>query len=294
MPKILCALPFLAALLQPSMPFAASASAPSAPAASASVTIQKAVFSDHQFFWPRLEGKAGDAASPKRAGKASAKPETGKCATGKAAASAVPSLDIAVLPIRIGDYSESMPCDSCHRLSANGMEFFLENWLKDRMQARFPARKVELIAPNQPLLETRLDLMAYLDSIALPWGKWLSDSGEQVIYRPHDRFTPSAARKRMDRLGGMLGASYLLLPARAAVRVTPHSSTSHRGGLEWKFDLVFWNVAEGRPEWAMEYAENDPEMDLDDSLDGRLDKGLGKVWDSLPDGLEALWKAEPR
>jgi hypothetical protein len=303
MSKFLRAFPLLAASIPVMILLGASPSA-----AAGTVTIRKAVFSDHQFFWPRLEGMAGDAKPTEKAGESAAqkgarKAESGKQTAGKTASKAandsktipvVPPIDIAVLPIRISDYSESMPCDSCHRLSANGMEFFLENWLKDRMHDRFPARRVELIAPNQPLLETKMDLMAYLDSIPLPWGKWLSDSGEQVIYRPHDRFTTAAARKRMDKLGGMLGASYLLLPARAMVRVTPRSTTTHRGGLEWEFDLAFWNVAEGRPEWVMEYAENDPDMDLDESLEARLDKGLIKVWDSMPERLEALWKAEPR
>jgi hypothetical protein len=299
MSKILRAIPLLATLIPGTILLGASPSA-----AAASVTIRKAVFSDHQFFWPRLEGMAGVAKPPEKAGETApqkdarntgpGKQGTGKPADKAAAIPVVPPIDIAVLPIRIADYSESMPCDSCHRLSANGMEFFLENWLKDRMHDRFPARRVELIAPNQPLLETKMDLMAYLDSIALPWGKWLSDSGEQAIYRPHDRYTPAAVRKRMDKLGGMLGASYLLLPARARVRVTPRSTTTHRGGLEWRFDLAFWNVAEGRPEWVMEYAENDPDMDLDESLEGRMDKGLIKVWDSMPEQLEVLWKAEPR
>ncbi len=240
--------------------------------------VRSAVFSDRQLFWPQLAGLAPASSVVK-----------------SAAAGNAPGKDkIAILPISIKDYRESLSCDSCHRLSANGMEFFLENYLKDKLAARFPAKTVELIAPNQPLLESKLDLMSYLDGIAVPWDKWLSDSGDQVVYRPHDRATDPAARKRLDRLGGMLGAAYLLLPARMRVRVAPRSTTSHQGGLEWTFALLLWNVAAGTPEWAMEYSERSAEMDLDEALDSRLDKGLVKAWDRLPDDLKSLWNAEPR
>ncbi|MDB5051008.1 MAG: hypothetical protein JWO30_4079 [Fibrobacteres bacterium] len=262
-----------------------------------SVQIRKAVFSDRQLFWPQLEGKAGKAGA---AGKTEGVVNAGvgkikefrKTAAGAGGPSA--PARIAVLPVRITDYQESLPCDSCHRLSANGMEFFLENYFKDRMHDRFPGQTVELIAPNLPLLETRLNLMAYLDSVDLPWDKWLADSGQGVVYRPRDRFTKPASRKRLDKLGGMLGAAYLLLPARVRVKVTPRSSITHEGGLDWSFVLVLWNVASASPEWALQYSEQAPFMNLDESLDVRLDKGLGAVWDGLPAELAALWRAEPR
>jgi hypothetical protein len=92
----------------------------------------------------------------------------------------------------------------------------------------------------------------------------------------------------------MLGAAYLLLPARVHVYVTPRSSITHQGGLEWGFWLVLWNVAAGAPEWALEYSETCGDMNLDDALDARLDKGLGRVWDALPAEAAALWNAEPR
>src|SRR5690606_7868082 len=157
--------------------------------------VSKAVFSDRQLFWPGLKG--------------------GEEARARAEAR------IGILPIRIKEFRESLPCDSCHRLSADGMEFFLENYLKDNLAARFPRFPVELVAPHQPLLETKLDLLAYLDSLELPWDKWFGDSDQEVIYRPRDRFTQSGTRKRLDKLGGMLGATHLLLPANLRVRTTP-------------------------------------------------------------------------
>lgn len=241
----------------------------------ASVAVDKAVFSDRQLFWPKLAGK-------------------GKPASKAARAAGLKSARIAILPVTLKEYKESLPCDSCHRLSANGMEFFLENWLKDRLHDRFPANTVELIAPHQPLLETRMDLIGYQDSLAFPWERWFPDSAERLVYRPKDRFTAEATRKRMDRLGGMLGATHLVLPCRMHVSVTPKSSITHEGGLEWGFSLVFWNVAAGSPEWAINYRSRETGMNLDESLDGRLDKALGGAWNDLPSELTALWAAEPR
>jgi hypothetical protein len=214
---------------------------------SASVSVRKAVFSDRQLFWPSLAGKSRPAPSQgkpphgarpdpaKRSGSAETAPPAGKSE----------AIRLAVLPIAIKDYSESLPCDSCHRLSANGMEFFLENYLRARMETRFPGQHVELVAPSDPLMEKRMNLMGYLDSLRLPWAKWLPDSGEAVIFRPSDRYTDAGMRKRLDRLGGMLGATYLLIPARAHARVKPVASNTHTGGLEWGFSLVLWNVPAG-------------------------------------------------
>lgn len=244
----------------------------------AEMTLRKAVFSDRQLFWPGLEGKG--------------RPGTGMNAK-PAPASAAP-VKIAVLPVAVKDWSESIPCDSCHRLSPNGMEFFLENWSKDRLQARFPGHAVELIAPSAPLVEKKVNLMAYLDSLVLPWDRWLGDSGEAVIYRPRDRFTSEAARKRLDRLGGLLGATHLLWPTRVKVRLTPTASNMHTGGLAWRFDIMLWNVAAGRPEWAMRFEERTLLTDLDAAMEERLDKTLGAAWDGMPAELAALWSAEPR
>jgi hypothetical protein len=251
----------------------------------ASVSIRKAVFSDRQLFWPALSGKGRPSAPQAKPPRAAHPPAPG--AKGE-------PVRLAVLPIAFKDYSESLPCDSCHRLSANGMEFFLENYLRERMEARFPGQHVELVAPSDPLVEKRVDLMASLDSLRLPWARWLPDSGETVIYRPRDRFTDAATRARLDRLGGNLGATHLLIPMRAHAKVKPLSSNTHTGGFDWGFSLVLWNVAAGSPEWALEYEESEAAMDLDESLAGRLDKGLGAVWDGLPSELQAQWAAEPR
>jgi hypothetical protein len=253
-------------------------------------TVRKAVFSDRQLFWPQLAGQGRPALAAALPASVSKDRSAPKMQDGTEPAGAA---RIAVLPVTLKDFHESLPCDSCHRLSANGMEFFLENYLKDRLQARFPKAAVELISPNQPLIETKLPLLAYLDSLDFPWSQWFPDSSELLVYRPRDRFMKPAARKRMDKLGGMLGASHLLLPCRMYVKSTPKSSITHEGGLDWGVSLVLWNVAAGGPEWAIQYSNRVKHMDLNEALDGRLDASLGAAWDRLPAELAALWAAEP-
>ncbi len=264
--------------------------------ARAEVSVRKAVFSDRQLFWPSLAGHGRPAMpppAPDRRAVPVSKPK-GE-APGKAAKPGQSEpMRLAVLPIDVKDYSETVPCDSCHRLSANGMEFYLENYLLQRMEARFPGQHVELVAPSDPLVAKRIDLMPYLDSLRLPWDKWLPDPGEAVIYRPRDRFTDPAMRRRMDKLGGILGATHLLLPARVHVKVKPLGSNFHTGGLDWGCFLLLWNVAEARPEWVLDYEESESTVDLDESMDARLDKALGAVFEKIPSELQELWAAEPR
>ena len=50
----------------------------------------------------------------------------------------------------------------------------------------------------------------------------------------------------------------------------------------------------GRRNGRMNYRSREMGMNLDESLEGRLDKALGGTWDELPRGLAALWEAEPR
>jgi hypothetical protein len=260
----------------------------------AEVSVRKAVFSDRQLFWPSLAGHGRPAPGLALAGARLAPGSRGEAKGKGTPANAAEPMRLAVLPIDLKEYSESLPCDSCHRLSANGMEFYLENYLLHRMQARFPGQYVELVAPSDPLVAKRLDLMPYLDSLRLPWDKWLSDSGEAVIYRPRDRFTDPAMRRRMDKLGGILGATHLLLPVHVHVKVKPVASSLHAGGLAWGFYLVLWNVAKGGPEWALDYEESESATDLDASLDGRLDKALGTVFENIPGELMSIWAAEPK
>ena len=274
--------------------------------------VHSAVFSTSQVFWPTLAALGKNASvAGKSAGvpvEPSAVPGKGPGRKSKKGASRslatrndVPLKDgqvhLAVLPIRIkdSDWQETKPCDSCHRLSANGMEFFLENYFKDKLSQRFPKATVELVAPHLPLMETaKIKLMEYQDSLDLPWARWFDGYTQEVLYRPKEWMTPSATRKRLDRLGGLLGATHLLLPAKVWFKLDPVASNVHTGGLEWGFHLVLWNVATGRAEWAQAFTESAKVVDLDAPLDVRLDRTLVATWDNMPGVLTALWKAEPR
>ncbi len=234
-----------------------------------SYRVNLALFSEDQFFWPEI--------------KAGLKPDLQE------------GIKIGVLPLLIKDYAESIPCDSCHRLSANGMEFYLENYFKDKLAGRFPKAKIELLAPHLALIENRkMNLMRALDSLVLPWEKWFPDSSEELIYRPKDKMTSLENRKRLDQIGGLLDQNYLLIPQRVHIFVKPILSNAHTGGFIWSFALVFWNVQKAQPEWAVEYSGEAQLMDLDKSLNNHLDKALGSAWDGLPKAFQALKEAEPR
>lgn len=241
--------------------------------------VHTAVFSPDQLFWPGL---------PKPAKKAARKAEPKAAQPGP--------LHLAVLPIRIreSDWKESIPCDSCHRLSANGIEFFLENYLAEKLRQRFPGQVVDLVAPHSPFLETaKLNLLDFQDSLGFPWDKWFDGYAHELLYRPREWQASQATRKKLDRLGGLLGASHLLIPAKVWMKIEPLARNVHSGSMEWGFHLVFWNVATGRAEWAMAVSEKALHTDLDKPLDGRLDKALVETWKRMPDALAALWKAEP-
>ena len=97
----------------------------------------------------------------------------------------------------------------------------------------------------------------------------------------------------MDGLGGLLGATHLLFPCKVWLRMVTKASNLHTGHLEWGLHLLLWNVAEGRPEWAMVFSEKARNVDLDAPLDPRLDRAVVAAWDRMPAALTALWKAEP-
>jgi hypothetical protein len=261
-------------------------------------TLRFAVFSPDQTFWPSLAGADGSSKAKHKAG------------TAKSAGEKDIPLHIAVLPIRIkeADWKERIPCDSCHRLSPNGLEFFLENYLAQRLSTRFREERpgiarspdksgptVELAAPHFPLFKTAgVELLDYQDSLSLPWKRWFDGYSQDLIYRPKDFMTPVAACKRLDRLGGLLGATHLLVPAKVWMKLDPRSRTVHEGSMEWGFQLLFWNVSTGRPEWALAFTEVARNVDLDAPLDERLDKSLVRAWDRMPQALADLWNSEPR
>lgn len=272
----------------PVLLFACLAAAPAQAQDLITSKVHAAVFGKEQAFWPQLAPAAAKAKGSKA--KKSAKGD------GKAAAKDT-SLHLVILPLRIkeADWKESIPCDSCHRLSANGLEFFLENYLAERVTQRFPGHTVELAAPHLPLLETaKVNLLDYQDSLDLPWSKWFDGYAQDLVYRPKEWMAPASAKQRLDKLGGLLGATHLIFPAKVKVSLEPKARNVHTGNMEWGFHLLCWNVRAGKVEWAMAFTETARNVDLDAALDPRLDKALVAAWDNMPAGLADLWKSEPR
>lgn len=190
-------------------------------------TVHSAVFSARQTFWPGLAGPPDPAGAGSRPGSSAGKVQPGKPQSGKPSGKASgkvevrdakpASLKLVVLPIRIApsQWRESIPCDSCHRLSANGMEFFLENYFADKLRRRFPGQTVELAAPHDPLLRTaHLNLLDYQDSLRLPWDRWFDGYAEGLVFRPRDAMTSAEDVRRLDKLGGLLGPRTSFSPPR--------------------------------------------------------------------------------
>ncbi len=227
-----------------------------------------AVFSEQQTLWPAL--------------------------THKKNALMEDSLQIGIMPLQIKDYQESKPCDSCHRLSANGLEFFLENYWLNKMQSLLPKSQVQLIAPQNYLLQSKagFSLDTLLDSLNFPVEKWFYGFQEDFIYRSHDAITPMLLKEKLNRIGGALGLTHLLLPFKAWVRVYPLISDGHTGGLSYAYFVLLWNVREGHLEWVFKVNENISLMDLDTDLTNRMDQNVLPYFKSIPKKLVDLWSQE--
>ncbi len=209
------------------------------------------------------------------------------------------SPSIAVMPFHMKSYSESIPCDSCHRLSPNGFEFFLENYLvgmADTLLTASPSNSpARLIAPHHEILQSNgVDLMGRLDNLSFPLKDWFYGYSEPLIYRSRDTFSSDSLKKKLDALGGALGVSHLLLPVEAEIHVKPKSSSRHVGDLTYGFHLILWNARLGRPEWVVAYREELRGVDLNKSLDSRLDRNLKGYLEGLPRRVAALRAAEPK
>jgi hypothetical protein len=232
-----------------------------------------AVFSDQQTLW-HISSKTGSGKVP---GSRTAKPSVG------------------VLPVNAKDYHESIPCDSCHRLSPQGVRFALENYFLRLMDSLISGGEVRLLAPHHELVSGhKVKLLESVDSLAFPFEKWFDGFNDPLIYRPGDRYTPRELKERLNRLGGTLGLSHLLIPTGLQTNIFPKRSNDHVGKLEFSFYLVFWNVSLAYPEWVLFFREKTKKVDLDDPLKKYLDKGLFKRLQRLPEELKKLMAKEPK
>jgi hypothetical protein len=204
------------------------------------------------------------------------------------------SIRLGVLPVYLARYAETVPCDSCRRLSEDGVEFFLGNALRRILSGALGA-EVGLAEPDRDLLRSRrAEFPALLDSLDLPWEKWLGGEGEFLVYRPRESMASAADKRRLDKAAGALGLTHVFLVRDFRVRVRPESGNTHRGGLEWSWRGALYHAAEGRFEWAVEFSQARPSMDLDEDLEPGLTRALGDAMRRLPADLNALLKRELR
>jgi hypothetical protein len=242
----------------------------------AKTEICLAVFSQSQILWPGMKKPPGSVRTTSTA------------------------LKVGVLPVYMREYRESIACDSCHRLSENGMEFFLGNALRRILDSAYSGPEVELVGPHWSLLQSRkVDLKKIQDSLVLPWERWL-DTGEgkecrePLIYRPRDFMADQSDKRRLDEAAGALGFSHVFVVRAFRTQVFPKASNNHHGSLEWSWQGALYNAPEGRFEWAIGFSEKRKNMDLDEDLEPSLAKSLRKAFADLPASLEKLLKQEPR
>jgi len=158
--------------------------------------------------------------------------------------------NISVLPVYILEYQESKPCDSCHWLSQNGLEFVMDNYLLKLATSLSAHSSVKLIHPEEQFVQANhLDLEPLLNRSKWPWFKVFYHFKEDFLFRKKDSFTPKQTKIALDQIGGKLGARYLLFSKDFKMKVYPLSSNGHTGKLQFQFYLVFWNVELSYPEW---------------------------------------------
>ena len=228
--------------------------------------LSLAIFSKRQIFWPAMDS----------AWKAD-------------------SARIGVLPVYLESYQESRPCDSCNRLSEDGMEFFLDNALRRILDTAFSGSEVQLVGPHWDLLKSRkVVLPALLDSLKLPWEQWLGDDLEPLIYRTREAMASLADKTRLDKAASALGFSHVFVVKVFKVSVFPMSRNTHFGSMDWEWKGALYNAREGRFEWALRFSQSLKAADLDKDLEPLLSGELIPALRDLPSKLSDLLRQEPR
>ncbi len=207
----------------------------------------------------------------------------------------VPPLSIGILPINTSNTIEERPCDSCHRLTPNGLQFFLENYLLEQVSQQTSPIPVRLITPHSELVTgTKTPLLPLVDSLTFPLNQWFDGYEQTLIYRPRDRYTSTKTKKMLSKIGGTLGYSHLIIPTQFQMKVKPRFFSKFVGRLDYHFVIIFWNVKLSTPEWVIYYHEINPKTNLNHSLKKSLDKNLFTWIKNLPYKVKHLREQEPR
>ncbi len=255
------------------------------------VEIKFSLFGKEQLMWPRISGDStgrGAVFAPVSGVGSEVSASSSKAKDSLSA----PQFRIGIVPVWVRDYKESRPCDSCHRLSANGMEFFLENWFRQRLDSLFPAAETELLAPHlDPLVKQGIDLESEVDKMNFPIESWSGRKHPGFIYHADERWLDASTRSRLIRLGKAMEMDYLMIPAQVRVRVKPKSRNLHVGDLAYSFIVVFWDVRGEKAQWAMTYHETLKGFDLDKSLAPNLEQAMVGYWARVPALLRSTLEA---
>ncbi len=205
------------------------------------------------------------------------------------------TIRLGIFPTWLQHYSESKTCDSCHRLSKNGQEFFFDTYFRESVASLLPNCHVETIYPHDALLKkSKIELETFLPDTFFYFEKILDGFNFPLIYRENDGLIPDDTRRKLSFLCGKLNLDYLFVPKRVSTWVYPVQSNQHQGALIYEFAALLWNNRQGKIEWVSNYREEIDNLDLDVSLASRLDKN----WKSHIKEMGPLWhkfiNQEPR
>jgi len=204
------------------------------------------------------------------------------------------NFSIGILPVNTIHYKESIPCDSCHRLSPDGVHFSMENFFL-QMVKLLSRGEPKLIIPENDLVKgLNIGLLGTLDSLNFPLDKWFDNFEFPIIYRDSDPFTSTAIKKHLNRTGGALGHTHLLIPYQLDFKIFPSKRNDHFGDINYKFYLIFWNVKLAYPEWVISYEYMAKNQDLDAPLEKSLEENLTVYLKNLPEKVKKHRAEEPR
>ncbi len=202
---------------------------------------------------------------------------------------------VAVLPLSLTKLEESKPCDSCHWISKNGVEFVLENSLVELCREMESPERCEWVPPHHDLIKGgKIKLLEKLNQLNIPWERYFSDYGYPLIHREKDKLTSAKTKDKLSKLAGTLNAQFILLGQKLEMKVSPISSNSHTGNYQFQFYLMLWEVLESRPLWALKTNIESNSTDLDKPFGNILRQEIIAQLKSLPAQLHAYLKAEPK
>jgi hypothetical protein len=161
------------------------------------------------------------------------------------------SIPVMVLPIGPFSFAEAPPCDSCSWLGPESVNFHAAQYIQEEL-SKYSTRSLNWVPLQHPLLDSTFDLDS-LEKISFPYESYFDGFQFKLIYRQKDRFTTQNIKNLLSKIGGKLGAKYLLFTHQGKVSIQPKSRLSVKGNQSISFYLVYWNVIHSYPEWILQF-----------------------------------------